>query len=314
MRPDVLSIVLDRTESGSRPGARADGHVVALAVEGGGLRGAVSAGMCIVLEAAGLAPAFDRVYGVSAGALNAAALATRQATLTASHFRAAAGRRVINPARALAGRPVVDYDHLFGELIAVRMPLAFANLAGGPQLGALAISLETGALRILRDFRDADELLLAVRSSAALPKLCGPAPVFRGERMADGGIIEPIPYETALREGASHVLVLRSRPAGFRTPSYKLRAERLGLRDDPEALALVAAHQDAYNRQAAWLDRGGHERITQVAVPDRTRLVGRTETSPERVAAALSVGAAAMTRALAAAAAARRWRPPAAAA
>ena len=305
---DVLSVILDRAAEGSRPGERWDGHVVALAVEGGGLRAAASAGMCIALEAAGLAPAFDRVYGVSAGALSASALAARQAELVADQFHAAASRRVINPARALKGRPVVDYDHLFGEVLAVQMPLSFANLSGGPQLSALAVSLETGTLRVLSDFGDLAELLLAVRASAALPKLCGAPPVFRGERMADGGIIEPIPYETALREGATHVLVLRSRPAGFRTPAYKRRAERLGLRDDPEALELVAAHEHAYNRQAAWLDRGGHERVTQVAVPARTRLVGRLEASPARVAEALRVGAAAMARTLHSAGAEARWR------
>src|SRR5256885_1723538 len=69
----VLRVVLERAGNGSHPGARADDHLVALAVEGGGMRGAVSAGMCVVLEAAGLVSAFDRIYGVSAGALNACA-------------------------------------------------------------------------------------------------------------------------------------------------------------------------------------------------------------------------------------------------
>src|SRR5689334_12715699 len=203
---DVLSVVLARAAAGSRPGARRDGHVVALAIEGGGMRGAVSAGMCLALEEAGLIGAFDRVYGTSAGALNASAAATGQAHLSASHFHGAATRRAINPARALVGRPVVDFDYVFDDLIALQCPLSFDALAHGPRLSALAVSLETGALRVLTGFRDAAELLLGVRSSAALPKLCGQPPVFRDERMADGGIVEPIPYETALREGATHVL------------------------------------------------------------------------------------------------------------
>jgi hypothetical protein len=41
---------------------------------------------------------------------------------------------------------------------------------------------------------------------------------FRGERLVDGGLLESIPYHSALREGATHVLVLRSRDAG-RSPS-----------------------------------------------------------------------------------------------
>src|SRR5215210_4438182 len=48
------------------PGAR-----VALVVEGGGMRGAVSGGMALALDELGLAGAFDAAYGSSAGTLNA---------------------------------------------------------------------------------------------------------------------------------------------------------------------------------------------------------------------------------------------------
>lgn len=62
----VLQVVLSRARAGSRPGARSDPHQVHLVIEGGGMRGSVSGGMCVVLEAAALVPAFDRIYGVSA--------------------------------------------------------------------------------------------------------------------------------------------------------------------------------------------------------------------------------------------------------
>ena len=76
---------------------------------------------------------------------------------------------------------------------------------------ALATSVETHSLRVLADFADREELLRAVRASASLPRLGGELPSFRGERMADTGLIEPIPSETAYRDGATRVLVLRSR-------------------------------------------------------------------------------------------------------
>lgn len=294
----VLRVVLDRVRAGSRPGARSDDHVVCLAVEGGGLRGAVSAGMCVVLEAAGLVPAFDRVYGVSAGALNASAVAMGQAALGATHYQDAASRRVINPARPLVGRPVVDYDFLFGELIGTRKPLSFAGLRDGPEFRALATSLDALELRVLADFVDLEELMQGVRASAAIPRLGGRPPVFRGERMADGGLIEAIPYATALREGATHVLVLRSRPAGYRKPAVSSFAERLGARGDAALDEIAHTHRNSYNRQAAELEEitrpDGDPRVAQVAVPDGTRLIGRLETNPARVVDALRVGAAAM--------------------
>src|SRR3954471_4639546 len=48
------------------PGAR-----IALVVEGGGMRGAVSGGMALALDELGLSGAFDAAYGSSAGTLNA---------------------------------------------------------------------------------------------------------------------------------------------------------------------------------------------------------------------------------------------------
>ncbi|MFC7111133.1 patatin-like phospholipase family protein [Nonomuraea rubra] len=55
------------------------------------------------------------------------------------------------------------------------------------------------------------DLQLALRASAALPMLAGP-PVAIGDRLLyDAGVAESIPFRQALRDGATHVLVLRSR-------------------------------------------------------------------------------------------------------
>ena len=69
---EVLRALTSRERGGSQPGARADGLRVALAIEGGGMRGAISAGMAFALHELGLLPAFDAVYGASAGAITGA--------------------------------------------------------------------------------------------------------------------------------------------------------------------------------------------------------------------------------------------------
>jgi predicted patatin/cPLA2 family phospholipase len=297
----VLRIVLDRARSGSRPLDRSDPHQVCLAIEGGGMRGAVSAGMCVVLEAAGLVPAFDRIYGVSAGALNGWGTAAGQAALGVTHYHDAVSYGVINRMRPLVGRPVIDFDLLFEELIASRKPLSF-DLCGGPELRVLATSLDSYSLRVLADFSDIDELRQAVRASAALPRLGGEPLIFRGEHMVDGGLLEPIPFLAAIEEGATHVLVLRSRPAGYRKPALSELGQLLALRDDPCLAELLKGRAGVYNRQAGELERGraGHENgahVLQVAVPDHLRLIGRLESNGERVTQAVRAGAQAMASA-----------------
>ena len=52
-----------------------------------------------------------------------------------------------------------------------------------------------------------------------LPGICGPTISLESmggkkEPLADAMLFEPIPYRAALAEGATHVLVLRTRPDG----------------------------------------------------------------------------------------------------
>ena len=299
----VLRVILERAQAGSRPRARADKHLVCLAVEGGGMRGAVSAGMCVVLEAVGLVGAIDLIFGVSAGALNGCATAMGRAAFGATLYQDAASHGVIDPVRPLRGGPVIDFDLLFEELIAARKPWSLDRLASGPEFRALATSLETQSLRVLAGFTDIDELMQAVRASASLPRLGGEPPVFRGERMTDGGLREPIPFETAIADGATHVLVLRSRPGGYRMPQLSGLCDSFALRADAELIELVRGHHRVYNRQAAELEHrpaascsGAH--VFQVSVPDGTRVIRRLEPSSQRLVDALRLGAKAMASAI----------------
>ena len=308
----VLRVILERAREGSEPDARSDDHIVCLAVEGGGMRGAVSAGMCVVLEAMGLVEAFDRIYGVSAGALNACAIAGGQAALSSTHYQDAARRNVINRMRPLLRRPVVDFDCLFDEIISARKPLSYDALASGPDFRALAVSLETLSLRVLQGFTGIAEAMDAVRASASLPWLGGPPRVFRGERMTDGGVLEPIPFETPLREGATNVLVLRSRPASYRRSPLKAFSDMLALRAVPELAPLVKDAHGAYNRQADELEaasEGGQGRLLQVAVPDHAHLIARLEANEQRVIEALRIGAQAMASVVLAAPIDLCWQP-----
>ena len=65
---------------------------------------------------------------------------------------------------------------------------------------------------------------------------------YRGEPTVDGGLLEPIPYRTALREGATHVLVLRSRDAALpRTQAGQARRAHARARRIPSSCRCCAA-------------------------------------------------------------------------
>lgn len=310
----VLAVIRRRAEFGSLPGGRSDGHIVALAIEGGGMRGVVSAGMCAVLEEAGLVSAFDRIYGCSAGAVTGCFTAAGQAVLWATSFEDTASRELIDPIRALRRRPVLDLGFLFETIIARRKPLSETGLAHGPVLRALAVSVEHPQLRVLGDFRDTAELLAAVRVSCTIPVIGGAPSTYRGEAMVDGGLLEPIPYVTAVSEGATHVLVLRTRDAQQRVRARSRVAELALSRAHPELRPLMAEAGARYNRDADALQALARRPtdgpvVTQVAVPPDSRLVGRLSTDRGRIAESLRLGATAMASALYGEPARLMWRP-----
>jgi predicted patatin/cPLA2 family phospholipase len=116
----------------------------------------------------------------------------------------------------------------------------------------LATDAATGVSTDLYPFvGDPAELRLALRASAALPLLAGPAVTFAGRRFYDAGVSESVPYHTALAQGATHVLLLRSRrdpltwPDG-RTPSRSVRLiTRTTLRRETPALRATFLSRDA---------------------------------------------------------------------
>jgi predicted patatin/cPLA2 family phospholipase len=196
---------------------RPAGARIALVVEGGGMRGAVSGGMALALHELGLADAFDAAYGSSAGALNAMWLVSGRLpdgipTWTDPRLVHA----LIRPRRLLRGGPVVDVHALVEERYEQLSPGLFAAvLAGRTELHPLATDVASGAPVDLHDqIVDKPSLRRALRASAALPLLAGPPVQLDGRRLLDAGLSAAIPFRAALADGATHVLVLRSRRAG----------------------------------------------------------------------------------------------------
>jgi predicted acylesterase/phospholipase RssA len=74
----IVELLRARAARASRA-PHSDGAKIALCVEGGAMRGVVSAGMVSALEELGLGEAFDAVYGSSAGAINTAYFLAGQA-------------------------------------------------------------------------------------------------------------------------------------------------------------------------------------------------------------------------------------------
>lgn len=216
--PGVVEILRRRLARGSRV-PHGDGARVALCVEGGAMRGVISAGMVWALEHLGFTQAFDAVYGSSAGAINSAYFLAGQAALgTTIYYEDINNRQFINLWRAVNGRPIVDLGFLIDEVAVRRKPLEVARVLAAPSpLSVMATEAATGGRAVLRNFTSGRDLLDAMRAGATMPIVAGEPAAYRTGRYFDASLIEPIPVPTAEAEGHTHILALLTRPGVMRS-------------------------------------------------------------------------------------------------
>jgi hypothetical protein len=282
---DVVQLMARRFHSRSTPGHRAanDTAKLALSLEGGGMRGAVSAGMAAAICTLGLSDAFDGVYGSSAGSVIGAYMVSRQMCLDVYlDILPAAQRTFVCTQRILRALARNAVDLAVSQTQRLRAATSGAAKSNPSQPGMnisfvldgimdhdagirpldlerFRLNDQKQPLRIVssavmddgrlvtkcfgsRDFFPADSqhtvarrvdgirqgIYACLEASMTVPGATGP-PVEMlvpsenpkiGNSMTrgvffDAFCFEPLPYRSAVEEGASHVLVLCSRPEGY---------------------------------------------------------------------------------------------------
>lgn len=258
-RHPVLEVIEERWKQGSVPGARGDTFKIALAIEGGAMRGVVSAGMLAGLEYLRLLPAFDAVYGTSAGAINGAYFLAGQAAYgTTVYYENINNSRFINHLRPLRGKPVVSMEYLFEQVMLIDKPLDWRRVMDSAiEFIAVATSAAKATAVLLRGAHSRENLFLKLNASAQIPALTGEPLWIDGESCLDGGFVASIPVRQALQDGATHVLALLTRPLGARRTRSGFLRRYLCSKELAKYPLLSDAYKIArmrYVRDLHWLD------------------------------------------------------------
>lgn len=226
----VLQALQQRIKDGSTPGNRSDNIKIGLAVEGGGMKGVISAGAVGALLDLGMYDCFDSVYGSSAGAMNLTYFLAKQPEGIAAYEEDLVDGRFLDITRLpktkksarLMGskygrKPVMDVGYLVDEVMDAGVTgrgLNFGNvLSSRLDFQIVATSLDTLTPVILGSpFKDKIDLKRSLKASAAVPLFAGSKPVkHRGQRLVDAAVMEPVPVCAAGADGCTHVLVLLTR-------------------------------------------------------------------------------------------------------
>uniref|UniRef100_A0A6V0BQM7 PNPLA domain-containing protein n=1 Tax=Pseudo-nitzschia australis TaxID=44445 RepID=A0A6V0BQM7_9STRA len=243
---------------------------IALVIEGGGMRGCVTAGMVCAIDYLGLRDCVDVVYGSSAGSIIGAYFVTGQlpwfgpevyydqlttagkSFIDTSRLMRALGLGILNPklirdvvTRRNSGKPILDLDFLLQETMQRTKPLDWDTFEKRQQTKTQPLKIVASGLKreesLVMDYGNGhfvslEELARCMHASALLPGIAGPMVnllindeakdkkpkfVVRNnfkdedyEPLMDALVYAPIPYEAAVADGATHMVVLRSKPDG----------------------------------------------------------------------------------------------------
>jgi NTE family protein len=186
---------------------------------GGAALGAMQAGMVHALYERGIRP--DLLVGTSAGALNAAFVASRPQTVATARELGAVWRGLrrkdvfpLRPATLLSGlagrRDHLVSDHGLRRLVTRHLKIARLEEAGIP-LHLIAYDLLSGQEVRLSE----GPTIEAVLGATAIPGLL--PPVWLGHRLlADGGVTNNTPISHAIELGAERIFVLPTEGPGVR--------------------------------------------------------------------------------------------------
>jgi predicted patatin/cPLA2 family phospholipase len=312
--PSAVEVIHQRLQDGSKPGARNDDYCLALAIEGGGMRGVVSAGMLVALEQLGMTGCIDLVVGTSAGALAGAFFVDGRAVEGSVLFYTELHEEpFLDRSRLLKGEAALDLHYLVDEA-AISRGLDFTALATNPiPLYATVAPVDPASpVRCLQVTGSADRVAAILKAAASLPVLAGSAKTIDGEEYVDGGLHEQIPWRTAAMLGATHVLVLPSQPvatdAELETMSFvervavvpvvkRVHGDHVG---DLVASLPERSSREAWNLRAVaegratpigWMADRGQPRFDIVHVPDHVELPTRMERDRRVLVDALIAGA-----------------------
>jgi predicted patatin/cPLA2 family phospholipase len=264
-----------------------------LVLEGGGMRGAYSAG---VLEAfseidGGHGLKFDYVVACSAGACVAASyLAGQPGRNRRVYLDFLDGDKLVRYRRLATGGSVMDIDYLATEVTLRLCPLDLEALRQSPTRLYIGVTdCETGESRYLTNHED--DLVTAIRATCSLPFFSKNEIAYQGRLYVDGGVSDPVPLAKALALGATEVvLVLTSsiEKRGVKRPLFSL-FDRFFSRSPAIRSCLCERHLK-YREAARVLASPPNGVRIEVVRPSRPLPVGRTTTRRNLLEEACDLG------------------------
>ena len=253
-----------------------------LVLEGGGVRGAYTAGALAWLSDHHVT--FDYGVGISSGAMYMTCYWQRETQMAydiAIHY--ATNPENVGLRALLHCGYYVDYGRLFDVSLLGQAHYSVMKLkTENAPIEIGAYSLKKGET-VYFNAEDLDENLTVIRATVALP-IASATGKIDGSPYLDGGITKMIPIERSLEQGVTKHLVITTKPADYvRKPANRMVIflMRLAYRSFPQIVRDYKVRHLNYKKQVELIDRLEKEGKAMNIRPSRTIAISRFKGSPE---------------------------------
>ena len=254
----------------------------ALVLEGGGMRGAYTAGVLDYLMEKGVS--FDSIYGVSAGALIGANFKTGQVGRGLRAFAAYLQDEIYaGPQHLLKTGDWFNIDFSYNKIPNELDPADYDAFSASPvNFYSVVSNVETGKAEYIR-ITDLKGQMDLVRASATLPLLSNIVE-YEGKKYLDGGSCDSIPLKKSMADGHNKNLVVLTQHRGYaKKPSANRYACRLMYKKYPNYVKAIDNRHNMYNRQLKLVYEMEKQGKAFVIQPVAKVEVSRLEKNPARL-------------------------------
>ena len=239
---------------------------------GGGLRGVYATGVLDRCLDEGIR--FDAGVGVSAGSANIASyLAGQKGRNYQFYVEYSRRKEYMSVSNFLLHGSLIDMDYVYGKLSNEEgeNPLDYRALAANPAaFVAVATNAETGEAMYFDKSHMSLNHYDILKASCSIPFVCSPY-FIGGVPYYDGALSDPVPINHAFSLGCDKVVLLLTKPRGFRRKANRDRKLAGGIRRKyPQAAAQLERRAEKYNAGVDLAERYEKQGRLLIVAPDDT--------------------------------------------
>lgn len=256
-----------------------------LVLEGGGMRGAYTAGVLDYLMRQNVE--FPYVIGVSAGANNGANYVADQRERNKKVFvDMVTDERYLGLKNLIKDGNYFGMEFLFKKLPNELVPFDYETFGNSPITFKVVV---TNCRTAKTEYFDKDKYdpkyfgENILRASSSIPVLTKPVKI-NGEYYFDGGITDPIPLEKAKKDGYENNVVILTKHKGFRLKYRRSRIIlKLLLRDYPQLADTLKSRYKIYNNCIEWVEKLEEKGQIFIFRPQSELEIGGLESNPKNL-------------------------------